>query len=99
MQELVLGVRQELHKKGFSQNPQLECSAGLADEPFICPGGTKADESKADYNGVTDFAPAPSSANGKPEANSSAGGGDGDGGDPLASAGGLAKLFKSCLGK
>lgn len=92
-------MRQELHKKGFSQNPQLECAAGLTDEPFICPGGTKADESKASYNGVTDFTAAPSSENAKPSGKTPAGGEAASGGDPLAPAGGLAKLFKSCLGK
>lgn len=40
--ELVMGVRAHLHKAGFSQNPQLECSLKNADLSFICGGGGKS---------------------------------------------------------
>jgi Caspase domain len=85
--QLILDVRAELHKSGFSQNPQLECAPNNADLPFICPGGNPASEADEGFNGGGKFKSAGSS-----EAASPSGGQEAPSG-----AGALSKLFKACF--
>lgn len=86
--ELVLAVRAHLQTSGFSQNPQLECSSGNADKPFICAGGKAASESDEKFsNGGPNLSGVKvGSGGGKP----SAPGGDKPGGL-------LGGLFKACF--
>lgn len=88
--ELVLSVRSYLQGSGFSQNPQLECSQGNAERPFICSGGGVADESDEKF------------CVGGPKLSGMNGGGGEPGSsspsrDGPGSSGGLSSLFKACF--
>lgn len=92
--ELVLGVRAQLLKQGHSQSPQLECSLGNADKPFICPGGRKTNPQDEEPT-RTPLHPSASPSAASP----SGGGGGGGGGDDDALGGGglIGKLLGACF--
>lgn len=85
--EMVLAVREELTAAGFSQIPQLECSAANADKIFICSDGNPAKESDQMFSkGGPDLSAKPDVKPGTPAAAT-----------PPNGSGGLSALFRSCF--